>query len=229
MNSHEPTTGGSGEHGDAEAMLGRFGATLRSAAVWEDLPDDLGERVFAQVETLRTDGHPGSDDVAASSAPASLDAGRRRRRNLSWLGPGLAIAAAALVAFAAGALLTGDDDGGRSHEPIAEVELTPTALGSGATAEGTVADAGAGYSINIDVAGLPAAPEGEYYEGWLHDEETGDWVSVGTFHMRGGDDRVVLWAGVPIARYGELVVTAEVEGSTGGHGDILLAGPLQRR
>ena len=145
------------------------------------------------------------------------------------MAPGLAIAAAALVAFAAGALLTGGDDDGRSREPIADIELAPTALGAGATAEGTVADAGAGYSINIEVAGLPPAPEGEYYEGWLHDEETGNWVSVGTFHMRGGDGRVVLWAGVPIAEYRELVVTAEVEGSSNGRGDILLAGPLEDR
>ena len=53
MSSHEPTSGGDGEHGDAEAaaMLERFGATLRSAAVWEDLPDDLGDRIIAQVDS----------------------------------------------------------------------------------------------------------------------------------------------------------------------------------
>jgi hypothetical protein len=159
---------------------------------------------------------------------ASLDDVRQRRKR-SWIGPGLAVAAAALVAFAAGALLTGGDENERSREAIADVELSATELGAGARADGTVFDAGAGYSINIDVAGLPPASDGEYYEGWLHDEETGDWVSVGTFHMRGGDSRVVLWAGVPIARYRELVVTSEVEGSTGGHGEILLAGPLQDR
>ncbi len=211
------------------AMLERFGATLRSTAVWEDLPDDLADRVLTEVDALRSgDGQIGTTSVGTPSVPASLDEGRRRRK-LSWLGPGLAIAAAALVAFAAGALLTGGDDDDRSREPIADIELSPTALGTGASADGTVADAGAGYSINIDVAGLPPAPDGEYYEGWLHDEETGDWVSVGTFHMRGGDSRVVLWAGVPIARYRELVVTSEVEGSANGHGEILLAGPLQSR
>ena len=160
------------------------------------------------------------------AVPASLDEARRRR---SWVAPGLAIAAAALVAFAAGALLTGGDDDGRSREPIADVELTPTALADAATAEGTVADAGAGYSINIEVAGLPPAPEGEYYEGWLHDDETGNWVSVGTFHMRSGDGHVVLWSGVPIAEYRKLVVTAEVEGSSNGRGDVLLEGPVDDR
>jgi hypothetical protein len=232
MSSHEPTSGGNGEHDDAEAaaMLERFGATLRSVAVWEEPPADLGERIVAKVDALRTSDAADTTGVIAVPVAAAGDVGpRRRRRDSSWLWPGLAVAAAALVAFAAGALLTGGDDDRRSVEPVADVELTPTELGSGASADGTVVDAGAGYSINIDVAGLPPAPDGQYYEGWLHDEESGDWVSVGTFHMRDGDSRVVLWAGVPIARYRELVVTSEVEGSTGGHGDILLAGQLEGR
>ena len=142
--------------------------------------------------------------------------------------PGLAVAAAALVAFAAGALLTAATTTAGSREPIADVELTPTALGAGAT--------GRGRRSSTPVPDTPSTStspvcrrrrRGEYYEGWLHDEETGDWVSVGTFHMRGGDGRVVLWSGVPIARYQELVVTSEVEGSSGGHGDILLAGQLR--
>ena len=228
MSTHESTSGGDGEQVDAEttAMLERFGTSLRSAAVWEDLPDDLEDRVLAQVDALRT----GSGEGATARSrrrrfrPRRVAEGRRRHGPCRRWAPGLAIAAAAIVAFAAGALLTGDEDG-RSLEPIADIELRATELGAGASADGTVADAGAGYSINIDVAGLPPAPEGEYYEGWLHDEATGDWVSVGTFHMRSGDGRVVLWSGVPIARCSELVVTSEVEDSAGGRGDILLGGP----
>jgi hypothetical protein len=229
MSSDEPMSGGSGEHGDDEsaAMVGRFGTTLRRAAVWEEPPDGLGDRILAQVDALRAgDGHIG--DVTPSALPASDVSEARRRRGVSWVWPGLAVAAAALVAFAAGALLTGDDDG-RSREPMAVVALTATDLSPGARAEGDAVDAGAGFSINIDVSGLPPAPAGEYYEGWLHDTETGDWVSVGTFHMRSGDGRVVLWSGVPLGRYNELVVTSEVEGSTGGHGDILLEGTFQAR
>jgi hypothetical protein len=228
MSSDESMSGGHDEHDDpGSGALERFGVTLRRAAVWEDPPADLGERIIAQVGALRAgDGQVG--DVTPASLPAPEDvSATRRRRGRSWVWPGLAVAAAALVAFAAGALLTGDDDGRRSVEPVANVELTATEMSPGASAEGSVNDAGAGYSINIDVAGLPPAPEGEYYEGWLHDSETDDWVSVGTFHMRGGDSRVVLWAGVPIDRYGELVVTSEVEGSVDGHGEVLLAGLLQ--
>lgn len=229
MSSDEPMSGGSGEHGDDEsaAMVGRFGTTLRRAAVWEEPPDDLGDRIIAQVEALRAgDGHVGDDTPSGLRARDVSEAGRRR--GVSWVWPGLAVAAAALVAFAAGALLTGDDDG-RSREPMAVVALTATDLSPGARAEGDAVDAGAGFSINIDVSGLPPAPAGEYYEGWLYDTQTGDWVSVGTFHMRSGDGRVVLWSGVPLGRYNELVVTSEVEGSTGGHGDILLEGQFQPR
>ena len=116
-------------------MLERFGATLRSAAVWEDPPDDLGDRIVAQVNTLRA--AASSTDPSAPTPtptpppPASLDEERRRRHGRGWLWPGLAVAAAALVAFAAGALLTGGDDDQRSREPVADVELTPTDLGAG--------------------------------------------------------------------------------------------------
>ena len=236
MNSHEPMSAGNGEQDDAEAtaMLEPFRGTLRSVAVWEDPPADLGDRIVSQVNTLRA--AASSTDPSAPTPtptpppPASLDEERRRRHGRGWLWPGLAVAAAAVVAFAAGALLTGGDDDQRSRESVADVELSPTDLGGEASAAGSVIDAGAGYAINIDVTGLAPAPEGQYYEGWLHDTDSGDWVSVGTFHMRGGDDRVVLWSGVPIARYQQLVVTSEVEGSTGGgHGDVLLEGQLQRR
>ena len=46
--------------------------------------------------------------------------------------------------------------------------------------------------------------------------------------MRNGDGRVVLWSGVPIADYRELVVTAETEGSGAGPGDAVLTGQLTR-
>jgi hypothetical protein len=227
MSSDKSMSGG-GDFEDRESVesLERFGTTLRRAAVWEEPPDDLGDRIIAQIGALRAgDGHVG--DVTPSEPTERDVSAAGSRRGVSWLWPGLAVAAAALVAFAAGALLTGDDDDRRSREPVADVVLTATDISPGARAEGDVVDAGAGFSINIEVSGLAPAPEGEYYEGWLHDAQTGDWVSVGTFHMRSGDGRVVLWSGVPLGRYNELVVTSEVEGSTGGHGDILLEGQFQ--
>jgi hypothetical protein len=228
MTTHDPINGGEDER-EAVAALERFGTTLRSAAVWEQPPADLGDRVIARVAAQRAgDGHVGAPDTA-SATPVQLDAAASRRGRASWLWPALAAAAALVVAFAAGALLIDDDGGGqRSLELVASVELDATELGSGASAGGSVVDAGAGYAINLEVAGLAAAPEGAYYEGWLHNEDTGDWVSVGTFHMRDGDGRVVLWSGVPIADYRRLVVTAEREGATGGPGEAVLSGELIR-
>jgi hypothetical protein len=224
MSGHDQVSGE--DERDAEVALERFRTTLRSAAVWERPPDDLADRVIARVGDLRRgDGHVGTAH-AAMAPPADLDAARGRRRRVSWLWPALAAAAALVVAFAAGALLFDDDGGQRSLEAIASVELAPTDRGGDASAAGSVVDAGAGYAINLEVAGLPAAPEGAYYEGWLHNEDSDDWVSVGTFHMRNGDGRVVLWSGVPIADYRELVVTAETQGSGAGPGDAVLTGQL---
>ena len=119
--------------------------------------------------------------------------------------------------------------GQRSLEPIALGRFdSHRPRRQAATADGTVVDAGAGYAVSLEVAGLPVAPEGAYYEGWLHNESSGDWVSIGTFHMRNGDGRVVLWSGVPIADYRELVVTAETEGSGAAPGDAVLTGQLTR-
>ena len=72
----------------------------------------------------------------------------------------------------------------------------------------TCVDRGAGYAIRLDMAGLPPAAEGEFYEGWLRADD-GEMVSVGTFHMRSGDSDVVLWSGVRIAEYHTLIVTEE--------------------
>jgi hypothetical protein len=232
MNGQDPTNGTYGEDGDpeVEAALARYGGTLRRAAVWAAPPADLGDRILAQVAALRAAGGDAAavegGAVAPSAEPASLDEARRRR---SWWWP--ALAAAALVAFLGGMLVAGgDDDGGRrAADPVADVSLEPTELAGGASASGSIIDAGAGYSISIEVAGLDPAPDGAYYEGWLHDEDSGDWVSIGTFHMRGGDGRVVLWSGVPLSRYAQMVVTSEVEGSSDGHGDIVLAGPVVSR
>jgi hypothetical protein len=68
----------------------------------------------------------------------------------------------------------------------------------------------AGWWIHLDVTGLPPAPEGQYYEGWVWSDE-GEGVSIGTFHLRGGDAPVVLWSGVPLAEYPSIWVTLENE------------------
>lgn len=223
---HDRAGGDDTEHLDA---LAAFGDTLRSVAVWDEPPGDLADRIVGAVQ-----GQPGAEPGPGEAAPATPSPPVRldeRRRRHNWLVPGLAAAAAAAVAFAAGLLAGGDDDEAVA-DPIADVELAPAAAATDdAVATGTVVDAGAGYAIRLRVSGLEPAAKGEYYEGWLYDETTGDWVSIGTFHMRGGDDDVLLWSGVPIARYGELIVTSEIEGGAGDEdrGRAVLEGPVIRR
>lgn len=222
MTSDDDMSGAGGEHDDGEFVraLERFGTTLRANAVWEAPPPDLADRIATAITSMHAD----TDEPTPAPPPVSLGTTRRVRR--PWLRPGLAVAAAAVLAFTVGVLVAGrggDRDGDR--DAIADVVLAATDLSPDAGATGQVVDRGAGYAIRLDVVGLPPAPPGAYYEGWVCDEERTDWVSVGTFHMRGGDSAVVLWSGVPIADYPRLVVTTQDEGGTGGYrGDVVMEG-----
>jgi hypothetical protein len=96
-------------------------------------------------------------------------------------------------------------DGGAGREfAVAGTELAP-----GASAVATVEDTGSGVSIELDVSGLPPAEPGTYYQAWVKGPD--GLVTVGTFHMRGGDDKVDLWSGVPLDRYPTLTVTLQDE------------------
>lgn len=118
----------------------------------------------------------------------------------------LVAAAAAVVVLAGvvGILMRNDDGAGREFT-VAGTELAPDA-----SAVATVEDTGSGVSIELDVHGLPPAEPGTYYQAWLKGSD-GELVTVGTFHMRGGDDRVELWSGVPVDRYPTLTVTLQHE------------------
>ena len=217
MNDEQPPTGIDPDDDDSEsrAALAPFAAILGSAAVWAEPPAELEALVL---ERVRVAAAPGT--VAPARSPA-----RTRSAVARWVLP--AVAAAAAVAFAAGFVIANrDDDGGRTA--MADVELVGTELAPDASASGEVVDSGAGYAITIRVEGLPPAPEGEYYEGWVQAPD-GAMVSVGTFHMRSGDDAVVLWSGVKIGEYSTLIVSEHVEREPMDTAlSVLLAGPIQR-
>src|SRR5215207_6615227 len=184
MNSERPMNGIDTPDDDSElrALLEPFADVLGSAAVWADPPAGLESSIVEQVRAGRA-------QPARSLAPPRSIRSRRR----VWAVPATA-AAAAVLAFGAGLLVAGggDDD---DEAAFAEVDLVGTDLAPDASAPGEVVDRGAGYAIRLDMTGLPPAPEGEFYEGWLRAED-GELVSVGTFHMRSGDSNVVLWSGV---------------------------------
>ena len=82
-----------------------------------------------------------------------------------------------------------------------------------------------GTRIILDVAGLPPAEPGTYYEAWMRvDAETG--VSAGTFHLRGGDGEIELWSGVTAADYPLLTVTVQDEGQAASSGVVVLRGRI---
>ena len=204
MNSDEPMNGGDGEQATPSRPRSseRFGTTLRSAAVWEDPPADLGDRIVVQVERpagqatatvratrrrrRRRHRRPSLDDGAPPTARSCAGCGR----GWPWLPPPSSPSPPAPCSPAATTTSArasrrrrrtdADRPRRRRHRPTAASSTPAPATPSTSTSPAS-----------------PPAPEGQYYEGWLHDTDSGDWVSVGTFHMRGGDGRVVLWSGVP--------------------------------
>jgi hypothetical protein len=86
-------------------------------------------------------------------------------------------------------------------------------------------DTPSGVEVWLASDGLGPAPEGSYYEAWASGPDGR--VSLGTFHLRGGDDPVVLWSGVPLDRYPTLTVTVQREGADPGPSrDVVLEGDV---
>ena len=78
----------------------------------------------------------------------------------------------------------------------------------------------------MDIRDLPPAPPGQYYQGWVRSED-GELVTIGTFHMRGGDATVTLWSGVELADYPIVTVTIQTEGAgQDSSGEVVLRGSL---
>ena len=176
----------------------RFRNLLADDAVWAEPSPTGADELLAAIEAE-------SGGAAAGTAPTarprpSARAGRRRLMLVA------AAAAIAVLAGLAGILVrAGGDDGGQEFA-VAGTELAPEA-----SAVATVEETGPGVAIELDVSGLPPAEPGTYYQAWVKGPD--GLVTVGTFHMRGGDDKVDLWSGVPLDRYPTLTVTLQQEGA----------------
>lgn len=187
---------GSGQEPEDHKRLDRVRSLMSEDSTWADPPHDVEEAVL---DTIR-------GEVRVRSMPP----GRR------WTFAAGAVAALAIVALGLVALLGGD-------EGVA-VSLEGTALEAGASAEATVGSADSGWWVRLDIEGLPPAPEGSYYEGWVWSDD-GDGVSIGTFHLRDGDDPVTLWSGVDPAEYPAIWVTLEdADGDPSASDRIVLVG-----
>ncbi len=180
--------------------------------LWAELPAGLEDAVVDAITAEAT---------VTPADPVPLDQVRSRRRSsVPWW---LSAAAAVAVVVAGVALLTrgGDAD-------AVEFSLTGTEAAPGASAEVVLSATPAGLKILLDADGLPGAPEGTYYEAWLNNGEVS--VSAGTFHLRGGSNRIELWAGVVTPDFDRLAITLEpIDGDAGSSGDARLVGTFELR
>lgn len=170
---------------------------LNDPALWSEPPGEI------EPSLLRA--------IAGSDLPKPAETSRRRR----WWP---AYAAAALVAVVAlFVVLTPDDD---SPVPSAVFALS----GIGGEGQAEVGAAEAGWWIRVTLPELDPAPDDGFYEGWVSDGD--QVVSVGTFHMRDGDT-AVLWSGVPMKEYPELLITLQMLGAgTAPSTDVVATGHL---
>lgn len=167
--------------GDAE-HLDAVRAILSDEATWSDPPPAVAEGVLATIEA-----------DPASTEPAGPGWG--------WMAAAAAIILILVAAGLSGVFTTADEQA---------IALEGTELLPDATGVAEIRETDAGWWIRLEFDDLPAAAEGTYYEGWVWND-AGEGVSIGTFHLRGGDPSIELWSGVDPADYPSLWVTLEDE------------------
>ncbi|HEU4895425.1 MAG TPA: anti-sigma factor [Acidimicrobiia bacterium] len=155
-------------------------------ATWAEPPPEVADRLIAAIEARPPD----------ESEP------KTSRR---WLVP-----TAAAVGVAAVAILIAGIAGVFSSPDEQIVAIAGTELEPAASGEAAIRESGSGWWIRLDVDDLPAAEVGTYYEGWVWNDQ-GEGVSIGTFHLRGDTEPIVLWSGVDPADYPAIWVTLEEE------------------
>jgi len=194
-------------------------ARLSSSATWEPAPQT---GLDAVLEQIRGEATPADrDDTAASII--DLDE-RRSSRTVPFIA---GIAAGLLATLIVGLAVLGigrADTQEAAAEPAICIELEATELAPAATATAGLDDRAAGTRIVLDVNGLPPAEAGTYYEAWISDAD--QLISAGTFHLRGGDDAIVLWAGVEPAGFERFAITIQDIGQAESSGRVVLVGNL---
>jgi hypothetical protein len=183
--------------------VGALARELGTATTWADPPAGLRDLILTRV---RTDTVATAAEPSPAAAPSWLAGLRARWRRLAWAVPATVVAAAL---FTVGVLAV--DRALQPDEPPSEAyAIAVSQLAPQASGEVRVSATPSGFSIVVDVEGLPAAAPGSYYAAWLRGPE--GIVPLGSFHMRGTGTPVRLWSGVPPDRYPDLVVTLQAEG-----------------
>jgi Anti-sigma-K factor rskA, C-terminal len=164
-------------------------AKLAQDETWADPPGSVLDGVLLSIE-LETSG--------SKVGPARV----WWRRPLAVAG--VLVAALAVVLLSLAGFLS------RADETV--VAMSGTHIDPHASGTATLKSTGGGWVIHLDVNGLPPAAPGTYYEGWVW-SDGGEGVSIGTFHLRGGDQPVTLWSGVDLSEYPSIWVTLQNEGA----------------
>jgi len=180
---------GSGDKPRDHERLDLIRAVLAEEATWAEPQQQVADGLLAAVGKDRV-----SSVTEAPSAP-------RRRWPVVVAAVGSAAAVVALV-FSTISVLDSENE--------TLLAMTGTDIEPDATGQAAVRPTGSGWWIRLDLTGLPPAPDGAFYEGWVWSDE-GDGVSIGTFHLRGAQEPVILWSGVEMADYPSIWVTLENE------------------
>ncbi len=189
-----------------DAELDALAAMLGSATVWDEPDAGVEDFIVSQITAEAS--------VRPMAPPAP---GRGDRRHLRIIA---AVAALFLVVGVGIAVLVPTDDDATA------VALAGTDLAPGAAAEAELEDLQSGLRVILDVSSLPPAEPGTYYQGWVRNDD-GEAVTIGTFHMRGGDGEIELWAGVTSVDYPIITVTIQEEGAgPASSGMVVLRGRL---
>jgi hypothetical protein len=196
------------------ALPDRILAILRQEELWVDPPVDLEDRTLAALRTeLENRSTPTVDELTVAR--------ERRSRRQRWAAILVAGAAAVTFGVVATVAVTGNDAPDSTVVILAGTELEPNAAG-----RANIAPMDSGFELELDISGLPPAPAGSYYQGWLRNAD-GDAVTIGTFHGRQGTDDIILWSGVDIADYPTLTVTIQQErAGADSSGQVVLRGEI---
>jgi hypothetical protein len=203
-------------HQDLPDNARQLRALLATQPVWSDPPATTLPAILMQIRAERAtpvDGFP------------ALDTGRARAPQRLW-SRRMLLASAAVAIFAAGGL-TGWLAAPASNDQAGDrVALAGTDLAPSATAVAQVQETAGGVAISLRTAGLAPAAPGTFYQAWLKSPD-GDLVAAGTFHLRGGNRTIQLWAGVDASRYHTLTVTVQYErNGTQSSGLVVLRGEI---